>query len=84
MQMAGAIWIRLLPVVLAGVLAMAYIIWIERADAYVWRNLAPMLAVVFLAAFTLLRGNGSWTGSGWRLPLGTLGFALPTIGSDTF
>ena len=35
---------------------------------------------MILSVLTLVRGGGRWTGSGWRLPLGTLGFAIPAIG----
>jgi len=46
----------------------------------VLRNLVPLIIMLLFALITLLRGQGSWTGSGWRLPLGTLGFSIPTLG----
>lgn len=48
------------------------------------RNLAPPAIVLLLAAITLWRGNGHWTGSGWRLPLGTAGFAIPALGLSLY
>ncbi len=78
------ILVRLLPVLLVIVAAMFYAASIERTDAYIWRNLLPMLTVVVLAVVTLVRGNGHWTGSGWRLPLGTIGFAIPALGLSMY
>ena len=78
------IFVRLLPVLLVIVAAMFYAASIERTDAYIWRNLLPMLTVVVLAVVTLVRGNGHWTGSGWRLPLGTIGFAIPALGLSMY
>lgn len=75
---------RLLPVLLLIVAAMFYAASIERTDAYLWRNFMPMLAVLILALVTLLRGHGAWTGSGWRLPLGTIGFAIPALGLSMY
>jgi hypothetical protein len=43
-----------------------------------------MLVVIVLAAVTLYRGGGRWTGAGWRWPLATLGFALPAIGLSLY
>lgn len=76
--------IRLAPVVLVTVGAMAYVASVEWPGPYVVRNLLPMLIVIVLAAVTLHRGGGRWNGSGWRWPLGTLGFALPAIGLSVY
>jgi hypothetical protein len=43
-----------------------------------------MSVVIVLAAVTLYRGGGRWTGAGWRWPLATLGFALPAIGLSLY
>ena len=40
--------------------------------------------LVALALITLRRGNGTWTGSGWRWPLGTLGYAIPAVGLSVY
>lgn len=76
--------IRLLPVLLVIAAAMAYAASVERGDAYLLRNLIPMLAIVVLSIVTLVRGKGRWTGAGWRLPLGTIGFALPALGLSMY
>lgn len=44
----------------------------------------PLVVLSLLATFVLWRGKGKWTGSGWRLPLGTLGFAIPTLGLSLY
>jgi predicted Na+-dependent transporter len=75
---------RLIPVVLVTAAAMSYAAWVERADAYLGRNLVPMLLLVVLAAVALHRGKGSWTGSGWCWPLATIGFALPALGLSLY
>ena len=76
--------VRLLPVLLVIAAAMTYAASIERGDAYLLRNLIPMLAIVVLSIVTLVRGKGRWTGAGWRLPLGTIGFALPALGLSMY
>ena len=76
--------IRLLPVILLALAAMAYVFHIEGADAYVGRNIVPMSVVVLLSAITLWRGAGRWTGRGWCWLLGTIGFAIPAIGLSLY
>lgn len=71
---------RMLPVLFVAAGAMSYVAWVEGDGPYVLRNLAPIGFVVILALLTLRRGDGSWTGGGWRWPLGTLGFAVPALG----
>lgn len=78
------IFIRLLPVLIVIAAAVAYAASVERGDAYLWRNLLPMLAVVILSVVTLVLGKGRWTGAGWRLLLGTIGFALPALGLSMY
>ena len=51
---------------------------------WVVRNLVPLLALVLLSWLTLYRGNGRWSGAGMRMPLGTLGFAIPTLGLTAY
>ena len=63
---------------------MAYVAHVEGADAYVVRNITPMLIVMVLATLTLYKGDGSWTGAGWRWPLGTVGFAIPALGLSLY
>lgn len=76
--------IRLAPVVLVTAAAMAYVASVEWPGPYVAFNILPMLIVIALAAMTLYRGGGRWNGSGWRWPLGTLGFTLPAIGLSLY
>lgn len=78
------IMIRLLPVLLIAAAAIAYVADVEGPDAYLMRNAAPLMLLVVLSALTLYRGNGSWTGAGWRWPLGTLGFAIPALGLSLY
>ena len=78
------ILIRLLPVLLVAAAAMAYIADVEGPDAYLMRNFAPLIILVALSALTLYRGDGSWSGAGWRWPLGTIGFAIPALGLSMY
>ncbi len=77
-------FVRLLPVIL---LIAAFAFWIfdvQQGGPDVWRNLVPPAVLLVLCAVTLKRGNGTWTGAGWRLPLGALGFAIPALGLSAY
>lgn len=76
--------VRLTPVLILAIAAMFYAASIEQENDYLWRNLLPMHAVVLIAVVTLVRGRGYWTGDGWRMPLATVGFALPTLGLSMY
>jgi len=80
----GIILVRLLPVLMLAAAAVAYIAHVEGGDAYVARNALPMLLTVALAARTLVKGGGRWTGAGWQWLLGTLGFAIPAVGLSLY
>ncbi len=82
--MLPLIFVRLLPVILLVLAAAAWFNDVQDGGQYVLRNLVPPLTVVVLAALALVRGGGRWTGAGWHLPLGTLGFAVPAIGLATY
>lgn len=82
--MARLFLVRLAPVVMLVVAAAAWFNDVQQGGPYVLRNLVPPLVVVALSALTLHRGNGLWTGSGWRLSLGTLGFAIPALGLSVY
>ena len=84
MKAAMVFIIRLSPVLFIAFAAMIYVLKIEAGVAYPFRNLVPMLAVVALAALTLHKGGGRWTGSGWSWLLGTVGFAIPAIGLSMY
>jgi len=76
--------VRLTPVLIIAIAAMFYAASVEQENDYLWRNLLPMHAVVLIAVVTLVRGHGYWTGGGWRMPLATVGFALPTLGLSMY
>ena len=78
--MLRLITVRLLPLILLTGAAGAWFNDVQGGGPYVLRNVAPLIIMLLFALITLLRGQGSWTGSGWRLPLGTLGFSIPTLG----
>ena len=71
---------RLLPVILVSVAAAFWFNDVQAAGPYVLRNLVPLAILVLLSAFVLYRGGGQWGGSGKRLPLGVLGYAIPALG----
>jgi len=76
--------IRLLPLLLVTAAAAFWFNDVQQGGPYVLRNLLPPLAVLVLATTTLWRGEGSWTGTGWRWPLGTAGFAIPALGLSLY
>lgn len=82
--MTRLILVRLVPLVLLVAAMALYVKDVQAGGPYVFRNLLPPLVLLVLAAFTLRRGDGRWTGAGWRLPLATLGFALPTLGLSIY
>lgn len=76
--------VRLLPVLFVTVAAAAWFNHVQESGPFVLRNLAPLAVLVTMAVITLRRGKGSWTGSGWRMPLGTIGFAIPALGLSLY
>ena len=79
-----AIVVRVLPVIFVVLAAAAWFADVQRGGPWVSRNLVPLAIVILLSVFTVYRGEGRWLGSGWRLPLGTLGFAVPTLGLTAY
>ena len=82
--MLRLILVRLLPVVMLIVATAAWFNEVQEGGLYIVRNLVPLAIVLVLSVLTLWRGAGSWTGSGWRLALGTLGFAIPALGLSLY
>lgn len=80
----GLVTFRVLPVMLVAIAAMVYVGYVEGSDAYVVRNIVPLLMIVVLAALTLYMGAGHWTGAGWSWPLGTIGFSIPALGLSLY
>lgn len=76
--------VRLLPVALVLAAAGFWIRDVQMGGPYVLRNLVPLALVLVLSAVTLRLGKGHWTGSGWRLALGTGGFAIPALGLSLY
>jgi hypothetical protein len=71
---------KLLPVLLAIGLAAWWFSDVQGGGPWLLRNLLPLGVLLALSVLTLWRGAGDWTGSGYRLPLGTAGFAIPALG----
>lgn len=78
------ILVRLAPVLMIVVAAGFWFNDVQQGGPYVIRNLVPPVVLVLLSALTLHRGKGTWTGSGWRLPLGVAGFAIPALGLSVY
>lgn len=76
--------VKLAPVILVLLAAAFWIADIESGGPYVLRNLLPLLVLMLLAFITVVRGDGTWSGGGMRMPLGTLGFALPALGLSLY
>jgi hypothetical protein len=76
--------VRLLPLLLVIVAAAFWFNDVQQGGPYVLRNLLPPVLVSLLGAITLWRGDGRWTGTGLRWPLGTAGFAIPALGLSLY
>lgn len=75
---------RLLPLVMVAMAAAFWFNDVQQGGPYVFRNLMPLAILVALAAVTLYRGNGQWSGTSKRLPLGIIGYAIPTLGLSLY
>lgn len=82
--MIKAVFFRLLPVVLIAAAAGFWFYDVQAGGPHAARNLLPLALLIVLAAMTLWRGGGQWTGKGWRMPLATAGFAIPVLGLATY
>jgi hypothetical protein len=72
--------VRLAPVLLLTAAAGLWFAEVQDGGPWVWRNVLPLAVIPALSYVTLRRGGGLWTGGGMRMPLGTLGFAIPALG----
>ncbi|NCF23019.1 MAG: hypothetical protein GWP60_00645 [Gammaproteobacteria bacterium] len=76
--------IRVLPLLLLTIAAGAWFNEVQQGGPYVLRNLLPPVVLLFFATLTVWRGDGNWTGRGWRWPLGLVGFAIPALGLSMY
>ncbi|HSM32213.1 MAG TPA: hypothetical protein VK854_16060 [Woeseiaceae bacterium] len=76
--------IRVLPLFLLTIAVAAWINDVEQGGPYVLQNLLPPALLLLLATIVVWRGGGSWTGRGWRWPLGLVGFAIPALGLSLY
>lgn len=83
-KVAVAISWRLLPIIFITVAAAFWFADVQEGGPYVLRNLVPPILLVLISWVTLYRGNGKWSGSGMRLPLGTIGYAVPALGLSLY
>lgn len=77
---AKLIALRLLPVILVTAAAAFWFNDVQQGGPYVPRNLLPLALLVLLSGIALYLGEGRWAGSGKRLPLGVVGYAIPALG----
>ncbi len=82
--MQKTIALRLAPVVMVATAAGLWFNLVQDGGPHVLRNLLPLAVLVALAAMTLIRGDGTWTGTGARLPIATLGYAVPALGLSLY
>jgi hypothetical protein len=82
--MIRLISVRVLPVLLVLLAAAFWFSDVQESSQYLLRNFLPLAAVLALSLLTVWRGQGSWTGSGWRFAMGTLGFAIPAVGLSLY
>ncbi|MDX1516426.1 MAG: hypothetical protein R3288_06280 [Woeseiaceae bacterium] len=82
--MARGVALRLAPVIVACAAAGMWFYDVQAGGPWVARNLLPLAVLTALSFETLRRGGGRWTGSGWRLPLGVAGFAIPALGLSAY
>ncbi len=73
------VW-RLLPVILVSLAAAFWFNEVQGGGPYVARNLIPLAILVLLSGLVLFHGDGQWSGSGMRLPLGVVGYTIPALG----
>ena len=75
---------RLLPVVLGVIVVGAWFADVQNSGPYVMRNLLPPAFIVVLCAAILRKNDGRWKFRDWRLPLATVGYAIPALGLSVY
>ena len=75
---------RLLPVVFVTLAAGFWFNDVQSGGPFVVRNLVPLVLLPLLSWVTLYRGGGRWAGSGMRMPLGIVGYAIPALGLSIY
>ena len=83
MNFRATILVRLLPLALLAAAAGFWLADVQDHGPWVVRNCLPLGAALGLAALTLWRGGGRWTGER-RLLFGTIGFVLPSAGLTVY
>jgi hypothetical protein len=76
--------VRILPVVMVVTAAAFWFSDVQDDNQYLLSNLVPLAVLLLLSWLTLYRGGGTWSGSGFRMPLATLGFAIPALGLSVY
>lgn len=84
MQRITMLFVRLSPVLFLVAAFSVYVVYVQGVNRYALLNVAPVLVALGLATYTLVRGQGRWHGAGWRWPLATLGYAIPTVGLSLY
>jgi len=78
------LFVRILPVVMVVTAAGFWFSDVQDDNQYLFSNLVPLAVLLLLSWLTLYRGGGTWSGSGFRMPLATLGFAIPALGLSLY
>jgi hypothetical protein len=80
----GLLIVRILPVLLVTTAAALWFVEVQDDRQYLLRNFAPLFLLLLFSWLTLYRGGGTWSGGGYRMPLATLGFAIPALGLSVY
>jgi hypothetical protein len=76
--------VRFMPEALVCISAAFWFADVQQDGPWVARNLMPLAVLLGLSFVTLRHGGGRWSGAGMRMPLGTLGFAIPALGLTAY
>lgn len=76
--------VRLLPIALGVIILGAWFADVQGSGPYVARNLLPPALIVVLCAAILRSNDGRWQIRDWRLPLASIGYAIPALGLSAY